>query len=234
MKAATLAGAPGAGKTSILLALARLLLSDRKAVAAVKFDALATADDRLLAERLGIPALKGLGGYVCPDHYYVSNLEQAWAFGVEAGADFLFIETAGLCCRCAPHLEGIPALGVVSNLSGLDAPAKVGPAILDADILIITGSDLVSQAEKEVFAHNLSLANPRASVVHVHGPTGRGTLALKRLAAEWPEIPPEAGLTGRALRCSLPAAVCSYCMGETRVGRAFQSGNVKRLAGEAR
>ncbi|MNJ02333.1 hypothetical protein D3C73_1622640 [compost metagenome] len=41
---------------------------------------------------------------------------------------------------------------------------------------------------------------------------------------------PETGpLEGAKLRFSMPAAVCSYCLGETRIGEDAQMGNVRKL-----
>ncbi|MDO9170307.1 MAG: hypothetical protein Q7W29_00570, partial [bacterium] len=34
---------------------------------------------------------------------------------------------------------------------------------------------------------------------------------------------------GRRLRFSMPAALCSYCLGETRIGAQYQLGNVRKI-----
>jgi hypothetical protein len=36
-------------------------------------------------------------------------------------------------------------------------------------------------------------------------------------------------LQGKELRASLPSALCSYCLGETRIGKEKQKGNVRRM-----
>ncbi len=123
-------------------------------------------------------------------------------------------------------MNGLPAVTVIDNLGGMDAPRKMGPALSLADVVVVTKSDLVSQAEKEVFAHGISRVNPSARVVHVNGLTGTGVLLLHRLYAAWPEAE---DMDGRSLRYSMPASICSYCTGETRIGKAFQSGNVEKL-----
>jgi hypothetical protein len=81
MKMITVAGTPSAGKTSVIAHLARRLLKEEIRVAVAKFDALETGDDRWYAREVGIPAIKALSDYVCPDHYYVSNLEEVFAWG---------------------------------------------------------------------------------------------------------------------------------------------------------
>jgi Ni2+-binding GTPase involved in maturation of urease and hydrogenase len=226
MKIITVAGTPCAGKTSVIAHLARLFLSEGVKVAVAKFDALATGDDAFYRTELGIPAIKGLSDYVCPDHYYVSNLEEVHAWGKQQQADLLFIETAGLCFRCAPHIEGVPAVTVIDNLGGLDAPEKMGPALSLADVIVVTKSDMVSQAEKEVFHYKIRLVNPAAAIVRFNGLTGTGAVVLKRVIENKDEV---AGLSETRLRYSMPASICSYCTGETRIGKPYQSGNVKKI-----
>lgn len=226
VKIITVAGPPSAGKTAVIIHVARLYLASGVRVAAVKFDALSTRDDEAYAQKLGISAIAGISDYVCPDHYYVSNLEEVLQWGANQMADVLFIETAGLCFRCAPHIQGVPALTIIDNLSGLDTPGKMGPALFLADFVAITKGDLVSQAEKEVFSHRIKLVNPQAKVLHVNGLTGNGSLPLKRLLDDSDEVDQ---LTERSLRYSMPASICSYCTGETRVGLQYQSGNVVKI-----
>lgn len=226
MKLVTIAGAPSAGKTAVALHLIRQLSKDGKRSAAVKFDTLGTTDDQIYRDRLDIPAIQGLSDYLCPDHYFVSNLEEACVWGTRQQADYLFVETAGLCYRCAPHVNDIPAITVIDNLGGMEAPRKMGPALTLADVVVVTKSDLVSQAEKEVFAHRISQVNDSARIIHVNGLTGTGVLHLKRISESWPEA---RELEGLQLRYSMPASICSYCTGETRIGKRFQSGNVEKL-----
>jgi len=226
VKLVTIAGAPSAGKTAVTLHLIRQLDKDGKRSAAVKFDTLGTTDDQIYRERLGIPAIQGLSDYLCPDHYFVSNLEEACAWGKKQEVDFLFVETAGLCYRCAPHVKGVPAITIIDNLGGMEAPRKMGPALILADVVVVTKSDIVSQAEKEVFAHRISQVNKTARIVHVNGLTGTGVLHLRRISETWPEAN---ALEGLSLRYSMPASICSYCTGETRIGKRFQSGNVEKL-----
>lgn len=226
MKVITIAGAPSSGKTSVVLHALKLYTAQGAKAAAVKFDALATQDHEAYRLKLGIPAIRGLSDYVCPDHYYVSNLEEVLVWGQEQEAHLLIIETAGLCYRCAPHIEGVPAVTVIDNLSGLDSPEKMGPALKLADVVVITKGDLVSQAEKEVFLHRVKQVNPQAKAFHCNGLTGNGSLSLKRMIDTCPEVE---SLTGLSLRYSMPASVCSYCTGEIRVGRAYQTGNVVKI-----
>lgn len=226
MKLITVAGTPSSGKTSIIIHAMRHFIRMGRKVSAVKFDALDTMDDFTMKEKLGIPALKGISDYICPDHYYVSNLEEVFFWGKENNSDILVIETAGLCLRCAPHINGIAAVTVIDNLSGLDAPRKMGPAITYTDIIVVTKSDLVSQAEKEVFKQRIKEVNPEAVIININGLTGKGSLLLKRLIDRETEIH---SITERSLRYSLPASLCSYCTGEVRIGKKYQSGTVEKI-----
>jgi Ni2+-binding GTPase involved in maturation of urease and hydrogenase len=227
MKTIVVAGPPSAGKTAVIMNVARLLLRDGLRPAAVKFDTRSNADPHRYTARLGIPSLGGLSGYLCPDHYFISNMEEAIEWGNYHRADILFVETAGLCLRCAPHVEGLPAVTVIDCLGGLDAPVKMGPMLSLADVVVLTKGDLVSQAEREVLTHGVRQANPCASVVTVNGLRGTGSLSLLRLIHTWNETDK---IEDRKLRHDMPAAICSYCAGEQRIGRSYQSGNVEKLA----
>ncbi len=58
----------------------------------------------LLYEREGILVRKGLSGGLCPDHYFVSNVEEVLEWGLEEGLDLLISESAGLCNQVfTPH-----------------------------------------------------------------------------------------------------------------------------------
>lgn len=227
MQTIIVAGPPSAGKTAVIISAVRLLLREGRRAAAVKFDTRSNTDPERYAARLGIPALGGLSGYLCPDHYFIANMEEAVDWGHAHNADLLFIETAGLCLRCAPHVEGLAAITVIDCLGGLDAPVKMGPMLSLADVVVLTKGDLVSQAEREVLLHGVRRENPGALVLPVNGLTGTGSAAL----LEWLRNRGEDGAVAeRRLRHDMPAAICSYCTGERRIGKSFQSGNVEKLA----
>jgi Ni2+-binding GTPase involved in maturation of urease and hydrogenase len=227
VKTIIVAGPPSAGKTAVIMHATRLLLQEKLRAAAVKFDTRSNADPQRYAARLGIPAIGGLSGYLCPDHYFIANMEEAVEWGHARRADMLFIETAGLCLRCAPHVDGLAAVTVIDCLGGLDAPVKMGPMLSLADVVVLTKGDLVSQAEREVLLHRVRRENPRAEVLAVNGLTGTGSAALLK----WLRDRDDDGEVGdRRLRHDMPAAICSYCTGEKRIGQTFQSGNVEKLA----
>ncbi|CUH94870.1 putative protein MJ0120 [Propionispora sp. 2/2-37] len=225
MKVITVAGPPASGKTAVIIKVAGTLMTTGKRVGVVKFDCLST-QDRDLYERKAIPVKVGLSGNLCPDHFFVSNIEDCLAWGRENKFDFLISESAGLCNRCAPHIRGVKAVCIIDNLSGVHAPKKVGPMLKLADMIIITKGDIVSQAEREVFTFRVKQVNPGAIILHVNGLTGQGAYEAGTL---WEKAGDLEELSGRMLRFSLPAATCSYCLGQTRIGENYQMGNVRKM-----
>lgn len=223
MKLIVTSGPPSVGKTSVLLHTLSHLKARGNKLAIAKLDCL-VAGDEVAYERLGIEAITGLSTYVCPDHYLATNIDRIISWGMRKKADFLIIESAGLCNRCSPHLDGVLAVAVMDMLSGMNTPRKVGPLLKSADLVVLTRGDLVSQAEREVFRAQVAMVNRRARILEVNGLTGQGTLLLATQFGEAPSFK-EGGLL--QLRYPMPAAVCSFCLGERRVGEAFASGNVR-------
>ncbi len=218
-------GPPSAGKTTVMLHTVRHLLADGIRVAACKIDCLETSDDERYGT-LDIPVAVGLSDYLCPDHYYAANLEEIYNWAAEQAAEVLILETAGLCHRCAPAVKGCLSICMIDNLSGIDTPQKVGPVLDTADIIVITKGDIVSQAEREVFHQRIEMINPVAKILAVNGLNGLGTLRLKK---EILLSSPIKQIEGKELRSSMPAAICSYCTGETMIGSSYQMGNVKKV-----
>jgi len=225
MKLVTVAGPPSCGKTSVILRLTEALSKVGSRLGVIKFDCLSSEDEHRY-NRAGIPVKLGLAGGLCPDHFFVANIEEGVRWGQRQGFDLLVCESAGLCNRCSPHIRGVLAVCVVDNLSGVHTPAKIGPMLKTADVVVITKGDVVSQAEREVFAFRIKQVNPRAAVVPMNGLTGQGSLMLERHLRTAPETP---DLEGVRLRFSMPAALCSYCLGETRIGPDCQIGNIKTM-----
>lgn len=219
-------GPPSSGKTSIILKVIDALKGRDISVGVVKFDCLYTDDD-ILYEKMGIPVKKGLSGALCPDHYFASNIEEVVQWGINKGLDLLITESAGLCNRCSPYIKEIKGICVIDNLSGINTPKKIGPMLKSSDIVVITKGDIVSQAEREVFASRVNSVNPKAITMHVNGLTGQGAFELSTLLYDENETIQT--VKGMELRFPMPSALCSYCLGETRIGEAYQMGNVRKM-----
>jgi len=225
MRFVTVSGPPSSGKTAVILKTLEHLKTQGLKVGVVKFDCLSTDDDELFRKH-DIIVRKGLAGALCPDHYFVSNVEECVQWGKMEGLDVLVSESAGLCNRCSPHIREVLAICVIDNLSGIGTPKKIGPMLKAADLVVITKGDIVSQAEREVFAARVHMVNTKARILHVNGITGQGSFELGTV---WTEIEDTDTVEGKRLRFSMPAALCSYCLGETRIGSDFQMGNVRKM-----
>ncbi len=225
MKTLTVCGPPSSGKTSIITKAAEILQRQGRKTGVIKFDCLATHDDVIYEEK-GIPVKVGLSGNLCPDHFLVSNVEACHLWAVEQGCDLLVYESAGLCNRCSPHIKGVTAVCVIDNLMGINTPRKIGPMLKFADIVVITKGDIVSQAEREVFAFKVRQVNPRCTLLPINGITGQGAARLAGLFLEAASID---SLRDQQLRYPMPSALCSYCLGEVRIGDDYQMGSGRKM-----
>ena len=95
-----------------------------------------------------------------------------------------------------------------------------------ADIVVVTKGDIVSQAEREVFAFNIRSVNSFARIVFVNGITGQGAYLLSSYISDAMEL---STVRGKKLRFTTPAAICAYCTGETSIGSAHQFGMINRM-----
>lgn len=226
MNLITVSGPPSSGKTSIILKTIDAIRKRGLKVGVVKFDCLYTDDD-ILYKKKNVPVKKGLSGSLCPDHYFVSNIEEVVNWGLEQELDILITESAGLCNRCSPYIKTIKAICVIDNLSGINTPKKIGPMLKTADVVVITKGDIVSQAEREVFASKVNSVNPNAIIIHVNGLTGQGAFEFSTLLYD--EENHITTVKGKELKFPMPSALCSYCLGETRIGEDYQMGNVRKM-----
>jgi len=225
MRLITVAGPPSSGKTSVILKTIAALGLSEGSVGVVKFDSLTSFDYQRYNEQK-IPNHTAFAGKICPDHHFVTNVEGAVKWGIRKGFSILVTESAGLCNRCSPHVNGILSICVIDNLSGINTPRKIGPMLKHADIIVVTKGDIVSQAEREVFAFNIREVNASATVLFVNGITGQGAFMLARY---WQDATDIQTLRDRKLRFTMPAAICSYCTGQTLIGENYQMGMLKRV-----
>lgn len=225
MKFVTFSGPPSSGKTSVILKIIDCLKGIESKFGVIKFDCLTTYDD-VLYKKAGVEVMVGLSGNLCPDHFYISNIDDCVKYGVEKGLDLLISESAGLCNRCSPHIKDVLAICVIDSLSGVNTPKKIGPMLKFADIIVITKGDIISQAEREVFTFMVKEANTKAKILYVNGLTGQGAYELSLSLKEAKSIE---SLEGKKLRFTMPSALCSYCLGETIIGEDYQTGNAKKI-----
>lgn len=220
-----LSGSSAVGKTGVLKSLIPVLKENGMKPCVCKIDCLQTQDDEIY-RKLGVPCVAGLSGDICPDHFLVSNLPELWNWADREGCDTLFIETAGLCHRCSPATERMAAGCVLDCTASSRAPASLGPMLTQADFIVMTKIDMVSQAEREIITWRLRQLNPQARIFPMDGLAGYGT---EPLAGWLGRIPETQGFEEDCLRHAMPNGVCSYCVGETRVGSTYQQGVVGKI-----
>ncbi len=226
MKMVIVAGTPGSGKTAVLIHALRSLKDRGLKSSVVKIDCLYT-DDGKKFEKIGIPTKVGLSMDMCPDHYAIYNIEDMIEWADENDSECLIVETAGLCHRCAPYTVNSLGVCVIDATSGPNTPLKVGPFLSTADIAVITKGDMISQAEREIFRERVLEVNPNCKVIDANGLSGQGCMELAEEIFKSPEV----SLEEEKLRHSAPLAVCTLCVGETRVNKKHHRGILRRIDG---
>ncbi len=226
MKMVIVAGTPGSGKTAVLIHALRSLNQRGLNSSVVKIDCLYT-DDGKKFEKIGVPTKVGLSMDMCPDHYAIYNIEDMIDWADENDSEYLIVETAGLCHRCAPYTVHSLGICVIDATSGPNTPLKVGPFLSTADIAVITKGDMISQAEREIFRERILEVNPKCKVIEANGLSGQGCMELAEEIVKSPEV----SLEEEKLRHSAPLAVCTLCVGETKVNKKHHRGILRRIDG---
>jgi Ni2+-binding GTPase involved in maturation of urease and hydrogenase len=224
MKLAICSGPPTTGKTSVLRHSIRKLLAAGETVAFLKIDVQFAEEDEQLAAEFGIPTRKVYSGELCPDHCSVMVLGDAIQWAVENDCSVLLVETAGLCLRCAPYVDGGLGICVLEATSGMNLPLKVGPMLSLADITVVTKGDLVSQAEREVFRARIQDVAPMTQIREANALYGIGIDPLVEAILETPDAQEDLLLRG-----SPPVGTCTICVGKKEVGWQAHFGVVRAL-----
>jgi Ni2+-binding GTPase involved in maturation of urease and hydrogenase len=227
MKLVIIAGPPSAGKTAVTRQIIRHFLETKKC-AFLKIDVVRAFEDEELREEFAIPARKIYSGDLCPDHTGVMVLQDALAWAQAEGADLFIIESAGLCLRCSPYVTQSLGIVVLSAVSGMNSPLKMGPMISLADVAVITKTDLVSQSEKEVFREKTKEVAPGIDIIETNAIQGTGLRYLMRSIDELAEIENAAAIM---LRGVPPLGVCTICVGKRETGWQNHFGVIRKLDG---
>jgi len=217
------AGPPTGGKTTVLKQISRKLLLEGHKLAYLKEDVQFADEDEIFRDELGIPARTTFTGEICPDHCHVLVLKDAIEWAEQQQADIFIVETAGLCLRCAPYIEGSMGVCVLEVTSGMKLPRKIGPMLSLADLAVVTKIDLVSQAEREVFRKNITevVDIPVIETDALHA------INIDRIVQQ---------ITNAAdieqplvLRGNPPLCVCTICAGKKEIGWEKHFGVVRSL-----
>jgi Ni2+-binding GTPase involved in maturation of urease and hydrogenase len=231
MRLSIYAGPATTGKTSVIRHVLRKLRDAGGRAAFLKIDVQFAEEDEELAREFGIPTRKVYSGELCPDHCSVMVLGDALEWARKAGADTLFVETAGLCLRCAPYVDGGLGVVVLEATSGINLPLKVGPMLSLADVAVVTKIDRVSQAEREVFRARIQDVAPSVRIREVNALHGIGIDPLYEQTRDTPELPTGADGVARGLmlRGNPPVGTCTICVGKKEIGWQSHFGVVRAL-----
>jgi len=231
MKLSIYAGPATTGKTSVIRHVLRKIKDAGGHPAFLKIDVQFAEEDVEIAREFGVPTRKVYSGELCPDHCSVMVLGDAIDWARKAGADTLFVETAGLCLRCSPYVNGGLGVVVLEATSGINLPLKVGPMLSLADVAVVTKIDRVSQAEREVFRARIQDVAPAVRIREVNALHGIGidplfeqTLGVADVAVD------ESGRArGLLLRGNPPVGTCTICVGKKEIGWQSHFGVVRSL-----
>jgi Ni2+-binding GTPase involved in maturation of urease and hydrogenase len=217
MKLVICAGPATTGKTAVLRHIISRLLDLEQRPAFLKIDVQFAEEDEILAREFGIPTRKCYSGELCPDHYNAMVLGDALEWAGAEDCDLLLVETAGLCLRCSPYVDGGLGLAVLEATSGMNLPLKVGPMLSLADIAVVTKIDRVSQAEREVFRARIQDAAPEVMIREVNALHGIGI-------EKTPEVEGQLFLRGNP-----PVGTCTICVGKKEIGWQSHFGVIRAL-----
>jgi len=224
MKLAICAGPATTGKTAVLRHVIRKLKDNGERVAFLKIDVQYAEEDEQFAREFGIPTRKVYSGELCPDHCNVMVLGDAMQWARKADSDVLLVETAGLCLRCSPYVDGGLGMIVLEATSGMNLPLKVGPMLSLADIAVVTKIDRVSQAEREVFRARIQDVAPGVRIREVNALYGIGIDPL----VDHINATPHAA-ESMMLRGNPPVGTCTICVGKKEIGWQSHFGVVRAL-----
>lgn len=223
MKVVICAGPPTSGKTTVLKQVIKSLKRKGRSIAYLKIDVQYADEDELFSKEFGIPTKKVYSADLCPDHCNVVVLGDAIKWAEEVGTDTLFVETAGLCLRCSPYIEGSLGMVILEATSGMNLPRKIGPMLSLADVAVVTKIDLVSQAEREVFRANIMDA-ANVVIIETDALHGINIEYVVRMIERSGHIKEPFLLKGNP-----PVGTCTICVGRKEVGKEAHFGVLRTL-----
>ncbi len=227
MKLIIFAGPPTCGKTTVIRQVIRRIIKKNLKPAYLKIDVLFADEDEQLRNEFGIPTKKVYSGELCPDHCNVVVLDEVVDWAEKQGAEYLFVETAGLCLRCSPYVENSLGVVVLEATSGMNLPRKIGPMLTLADIAVVTKIDLISQAEREVFRYRILEAAKEIKVVESNALYGIGIDPIVRDILKSEDIEQPMFLKGNP-----PVGTCTICVGKKEIGAKNHFGVLRTMENE--
>jgi len=171
--AVNLVSSPGSGKTALL---ERTLVDLRQELrmAALVGD-LATENDARRMRQTGAKAIQIITGDVC--HLDADMVDRAYDQIESEPLDILFIENVGnLVCPASYDLGESRRIVLLSVTEGEDKPLKYPTIFRDADVVLITKSDIAAYVEydRQTAEHNIRSIATRATLFELSAKTGEG------------------------------------------------------------
>lgn len=224
MKLVICAGPATTGKTSVLRHVIKRLIGRGLKPAFFKLDVQFAEEDEQIARDFSIPTRKVYSGELCPDHCNVMVLGDVLQWARKESCDVLLAETAGLCLRCAPYVDGALGIIVLEATSGINLPLKVGPLLSLADVAVMTKIDRISQAEREVFRARIQEVAPNVRIREADALRGIGIDPLIGQILATPDVGDHLSLRGNP-----PVGTCTICVGKKEIGWQSHFGVVRSL-----
>ena len=168
-----LIGAPGSGKTALLEATVRRL-QGRTEVSVIEGDQ-ATELDAERIRRAGCHALQINTGAGC--HLDAEMVIEGVRAVAPGAGSVLFVENVGnLVCPALFDIGEQSKVVVMSVTEGEDRPLKYARAFRNADVLLLTKTDLLPHVEFDMAAcsANVTKVNPELRVIAVSAKRGDG------------------------------------------------------------
>jgi len=166
-----IAGPIGSGKTTVLIALVRILTEAGLSCAVVTNDVYTTVDADIVTRAGVLPPdrIVGVATGGCPhtairDDVSVNDAAVLGLVGRQPGLDVVFIESGGDNLTVAFSRELVHRwICVIDVGAGDKIPSKGGPGITDSDLLLVNKADIADQvrASLAVFRRDLSAARPQ-------------------------------------------------------------------------
>lgn len=228
MKLLMIAGPPSAGKTAVVKQIIKNL-NDSLKIAFLKIDVVKAFEDIELREEFGILTQKIYSGDLCPDHAGVMVLADTIDWAMNNNADLLIVESAGLCLRCSPYVNQGLGIVVMSSISGIHTPLKMGPMVSLADVAVVTKIDLVSQAEREVLLEKIKEVQHTIKIIETNALQGTSLQRLYNLINLSEDIDPAT----LRLKGVPPIGTCTICIGKKEIGWKHHFGVIKKLDGDS-
>ncbi|MGF1569099.1 MAG: hydrogenase nickel incorporation protein HypB [Nodosilinea sp.] len=168
---------PGAGKTA-LLEKTLAALSPTLKIAVIEGDMTTELDaDRL--RQYGVPVIAINTGRSChlDARMVAGGLHQLEAWGNSANLDLVLVENVGnLVCPAEFEVGEHTKVALLSITEGEDKPLKYPVMFREADLLLVTKTDLAPYLEVDLgqIEANVRQINPHAAVIPVSAKTGEG------------------------------------------------------------